>query len=83
MEYNIKLTLINPGFVETPLTDKNDFEMPFMITAEEAARRIFREIEKGKFEIIFPKRFAFIMKILRLLPYNIFFSITKRLLRDR
>jgi len=54
-----------------------------MIKAEEAARRIFREIEKGKFEIIFPKRFAFIMKILRLLPYNIFFSITKRLLRDR
>ena len=43
-EHNVRLTLINPGFVETPLTDKNDFEMPFIISAEEAAKRILAGI---------------------------------------
>ena len=83
MKYNVRLTLINPGFVETPLTDQNDFEMPFIITAKDAAERIFREIEDCKFEIVFPKRFAFIMKVLRLMPYRIFFSITKKLIKNR
>ena len=83
MKYNVRLTLINPGFVETPLTDKNDFEMPFIITAKDAAERIFREIEDCKFEIVFPKRFAFIMKALRLMPYRVFFSITKKLIKNR
>ena len=57
--------------------------MPFIITAKDAAERIFREIEDCKFEIVFPKRFAFIMKVLRLMPYRIFFSITKKLIKNR
>lgn len=77
----INLSLINPGFVKTPLTDKNDFFMPDLISAEAAAGYIFRGLEKGKFEIAFPRRFKTFLKFLRICPYGIFFRITKRLLR--
>lgn len=72
----ISMRLINPGFVESPLTDKNDFEMPFLITPEKAAEYIFKEMPKSNFEITFPKRFAYIMKTLRLLPYRLYFALT-------
>ena len=77
----INLSLINPGFVKTPLTDKNDFSMPDLISAEAAAGYIYRGLEKGKFEIAFPRRFKTLLKLLRICPYGIFFWITKRLLR--
>jgi short-subunit dehydrogenase len=64
----INPTLINPGFVETPLTDKNDFPMPFLIPVEEAADHIARGLNGSAFEISFPWRFAALMKLLRLLP---------------
>tara|TARA_Y100000588_G_C14255306_1_gene925174 strand:+ start:1832 stop:2581 length:750 start_codon:yes stop_codon:yes gene_type:complete len=79
--YNVRLTLINPGFVETPLTDKNDFAMPFLISAEDAAKRIIEGLNKDKFEITFPKRLAIPMKLLRLLPYKFLFALTKRMIR--
>lgn len=74
----VKLQLINPGFVETPLTDKNEFDMPFLITAEKAAEYISNGLGRSSFEIAFPRRFAFIMKILRLLPYRLYFPLVGR-----
>lgn len=76
----IDLSVINPGFVKTPLTDQNNFKMPFLISSKEAADVIFQGLMKKKFEIHFPKKFTFFLKILRLLPYKIFFFITKKLI---
>jgi NADP-dependent 3-hydroxy acid dehydrogenase YdfG len=69
----IKLQLINPGFVKTPLTDKNPFPMPFLVTAEQAADRIAEGLKGDSFEITFPRRFTFQLKFLRMLPYRWYF----------
>ena len=76
---NIDVKLICPGFVKTPLTDKNDFPMPMMIEAEDAARAIAKGMCARGFEIHFPKKFTFIMKFLRLLPNSLYFMISRRL----
>lgn len=81
MIHNIRLTLVNPGFVKTPLTDKNEFDMPFIVSSEEAAKQIFNGLKKNDFEITFPKKLALPMKVLRLLPYKVFFALTKRMTR--
>jgi NADP-dependent 3-hydroxy acid dehydrogenase YdfG len=80
--HNLRLTLINPGFVKTPLTDRNDFPMPFLITVEEAVDHIMRGFASGAFEIAFPRRFAFLMKLLRLMPHWLFFALTRRMIRE-
>ena len=80
-QQNITLRLINPGFVKSPLTDKNDFKMPFMISPEKAAEYIFKELPKSNFEITFPKRFAYIMKTFRILLYKLYFALTKSSLK--
>jgi short-subunit dehydrogenase len=64
----VEVTVINPGFVRTPLTAQNEFEMPFVIDAPKAARIIARGLEKGKAEISFPWRMAVLMKLLGALP---------------
>lgn len=74
----IDLRLINPGFVRTPLTDRNDFEMPCLIEPEEAAEAIIKGLRGRGFEICFPTGFAMIMKLMRLLPYRLYFSLIKR-----
>lgn len=74
---NIGLWLINPGFVTTPLTAKNDFAMPAIISAETAAEEIIKGFGTGAFEIHFPKRFTRIMKFLSILPYRIYFRIVR------
>ena len=74
----IDLSVINPGFVKTRLTDQNSFKMPFLISSKEAAEIIFYGLEKKYFEIHFPKKFTFILKFLRILPYQIFFFLTKK-----
>ncbi|WP_144213407.1 SDR family NAD(P)-dependent oxidoreductase [Shewanella donghaensis] len=66
--FGIGVSVICPGFVKTPLTDKNDFAMPMQITADEAANTIFNELKTGKNEIHFPKRFTYILKCLSCLP---------------
>ncbi len=71
----INVYLINPGFVATPLTAGNDFAMPALISAETAARELVRGIERGEFNIHFPKRFTNWLRLLRLLPYRWYFSI--------
>jgi NAD(P)-dependent dehydrogenase (short-subunit alcohol dehydrogenase family) len=69
----IVLQLVNPGFIETPLTDKNDFPMPFLMNNDVAAKRCCDGFEKGGFEINFPKRLAYILKFINLLPYPLYF----------
>jgi short-subunit dehydrogenase len=71
--------LINPGFVKTPLTDRNEFRMPALITAEEAAGEILSGLRAGKFEIHFPRRFTGALKLLRLLPYRAYFALIHRM----
>jgi short-subunit dehydrogenase len=78
--HKIDLSVINPGFVKTRLTDQNTFQMPFLISSTEAANIIFHGLEKKSFEIHFPKKFTFILKFLRILPYQIFFFFTKKFL---
>ncbi len=77
--HGIDLSVINPGFVKTRLTDQNKFKMPFLISTEEAAELISQGLKKKCFEIHFPKKFTFFLKIMRLLPYKIFFFITKKI----
>ncbi len=77
----IRLSLINPGFVDTPLTRRNDFPMPFLISAERAAHDIIVGLSSSRFEIAFPWRFAFLMKCLRLLPNRLYLAMTRRLVR--
>ena len=74
----IGVSLVNPGFVETPLTAQNDFDMPALISPEEAARQILQGWAKGEFEIHFPKRFTVWMKVLQWLPYGLFFPAVRR-----
>jgi short-subunit dehydrogenase len=76
---NIALTLVNPGFVKTRLTDQNKFSMPFIISSDDAAKEICRGLRAKKFEIHFPKKFTFLLKFLRLLPYKIFFLLTRKI----
>lgn len=77
-EYNINIQLVSPGFVDTRLTQQNAFKMPMMITAEKAASYIAQGIIGGDYEIHFPKRFSYLMKLLRILPNSLFFWIAKR-----
>ena len=77
-EKGLDIYLICPGFVKTPMTDKNDFEMPSLITPEEAALEIIKGLEKGEFEIHFPKSFTRMLKFLRHLPYSLYFSAIKK-----
>ena len=76
--YNIDVKVINPGFVRTPLTDKNAFPMPMMIEAEDAAKAIAKGLVARPFEIHFPKKFTYIMKFLHILPPFLYFFIMGR-----
>jgi short-subunit dehydrogenase len=76
---HLDIKLINPGFVRTPLTDKNDFKMPMMIEPAEAAKAIARGLQSTAFEIHFPKKFTYIMKLIQLLPYKLYFLVAKRM----
>ena len=76
---NVRVTLISPGFIKTPMTDQNDFSMPMIKSPEFAAEQIYLGlIKKKRFEIHFPKAFTFIMKILRILPNNVYFKIMEK-----
>ena len=74
----IGVSVINPGFVETPLTAQNQFTMPALITSDEAAQHILRGWREGLFEIHFPKRFTRWLQLLRILPYRWYFSLVRR-----
>jgi short-subunit dehydrogenase len=74
----IGVSLINPGFVQTPLTASNDFAMPALLTPQQAATAILKGWERGSFEIHFPKRFTLWLKALRILPNRVFFQLVRR-----
>lgn len=74
----IRLQLVSPGFVETPMTEGRRFPMPFLLPVEEGARRIVDGFERGGFEITFPRRLAWILKAARMLPYPVYFALMSR-----
>ena len=78
---NIDVSLICPGFVKTPLTDLNDFPMPFLVSVEQASEYIRKGLAKRRAEIHFPKRFTYFLKFLSLLPQPLWTLIGKRLVR--
>ena len=72
------VSVVNPGFVDTPLTAQNSFAMPGLISADEAARQMLRGWARGSFEIHFPRRFTWPMKLLALLPFRIYQALVRR-----
>jgi len=82
-KYNVRISLVSPGFIKTPLTDKNEFPMPFIKSPEFAAEKMFNGLTKSKaFEIHFPKALTILLKIFRVLPYKIYlFLIDKGIKR--
>ncbi len=74
----IGVYVINPGFVKTPLTDRNTFAMPALISVEAATEAIISGFARGDFEIHFPKRFTLWLKLLRLLPYRWYFALVHK-----
>jgi NADP-dependent 3-hydroxy acid dehydrogenase YdfG len=77
----IGVCVVNPGFVRTPLTAANDFHMPALIEPEEAAREIIAGLERGRFEIHFPRRFTRWLKLLQLLPAGAYFRVVRRMVQ--
>jgi NAD(P)-dependent dehydrogenase (short-subunit alcohol dehydrogenase family) len=73
----VSVHMISPGFVATEATAQNDFEMPALITADEAAKEILTGIQAGEFDIHFPKRFSGFLKFLRILPYPLYFWVIR------
>lgn len=74
----IGIYLVNPGFVKTPLTDPNEFKMPHLISADEAASALIAGLRAGHFEIHFPHAFTRQLKLLRILPYRLYFALVRR-----
>ena len=73
---NVRVSLVSPGFIKTPMTDQNDFPMPMIKSPEFAAEQIYIGLtKKTRFEIHFPKAFTFFLKFLRILPYPIYFKL--------
>lgn len=66
---HVDVSVIQPGFIQSELTDKNDFSMPFLLTLEEGSNRIYKAIEKRKRNYAFPRRFVAIIALVNLLPY--------------
>ncbi|MDB4846460.1 SDR family NAD(P)-dependent oxidoreductase [Pelagibacteraceae bacterium] len=76
---NVRISLVSPGFIKTPMTDQNDFPMPMIKSPEFAAQQIYIGLVKKKsFEIHFPKTFTFFMKILKILPNSIYFKFLEK-----
>ncbi|MPV86757.1 SDR family NAD(P)-dependent oxidoreductase [Ostreibacterium oceani] len=74
----LDIRLINPGFVATQLTAKNDFHMPAQLTPEQAATAIAKGLAGRRFEIHFPKRFTYVVKLISRLPYWLYFALFTR-----
>jgi short-subunit dehydrogenase len=76
---NVRISLVSPGFIKTPMTDQNDFPMPMIKSPEFAAQQIYIGLVKKKsFEIHFPKNFTFFMKIIKILPNSIYFKFLEK-----
>ena len=77
--HGIAVTVINPGFVKTPLTDRNPFPMPFLIEVDQAIDAILDGLQKEKKEIHFPWQVSWILKTLRVLPYPLYHRLVRRI----
>jgi len=79
-KFGVRVSVVSPGFIKTPLTDKNEFPMPFLKTPEYAAEKIYDGlIKKNNFEIHFPKELTLTLKFFSILPYRIYFYLVKKL----
>ena len=67
------------GLRAIAVTDRNSFAMPFLMDVEPAARRLVAGLESNRFEIVFPRRFGALLRLLRIMPYRLAFAITKRM----
>lgn len=76
---NIKTSIIFPGFIKTPLTDKNDFKMPFLMSAKKAAKIMADRLAKEEPQIYFPRFFAFMIRAVNLLPNFLYVKLMSRL----
>lgn len=78
--FGVKVNIVNPGFVETPMTAVNKFPMPWIMTADEAAARIRSGLLKNRFEIAFPWQMVTLLKTAKRLPYRLLFALYRRML---
>jgi short-subunit dehydrogenase len=77
----LTIQIVNPGFVRTAMTAENDYAMPFMLEVDDAAQRIVEGLRRGGFEITFPRRLAYLLKVANLLPNALFFPLMARVAR--
>ncbi len=76
---NVRVSLVSPGFIKTPMTDQNDFPMPMIKSPEFAAEQMFKGLTKGRsFEIHFPKTFTSLMKVLKVIPNGLYFKVVEK-----
>ena len=81
-KYNVRVSVISPGFIKTPLTDKNEFKMPFLRSPEFAAEKIYDGlINSNSFEIHFPKQLTLLLKFFRILPYKIYLFLIDKFVK--
>jgi short-subunit dehydrogenase len=78
-KYKINVSVVIPGYIKTPMTEVNDFPMPFMVSAEKAAQKIIKNVEKGKGVIAFPWIMYAVIRLLELLPDSLFDYINSKL----
>ena len=81
--FNIKIQVVNPGFVKTPLTDQNDFDMPMIMQVEDAAKELVKGLESNQFEITFPWAFALMLKTVGLLPNKAYLWVVSKMTAGR
>lgn len=77
----LDIRVINPGFVKTPMTEKNDFDMPMAIQPAQAAEAIANGLLSNSFEIHFPKKFTYIMKLIQVLPAWLYFKLANKIVK--
>lgn len=81
-QFGVVMQVVTPGFVRTPLTDRNTFPMPFRMEPDAAADRIARGLRSRRFEITFPRRFTWMLKLIGLMPYPVQFFLTRLTIPD-